>query len=278
MFLELELAIIQAVQSIQNPFFDQFFQIVTMLGEESFYILVFCFLYWCVSKENGSRFILTFVFSNYLNSVIKNLVMRERPIGHEGVKSLRVHTATGSSFPSGHTQGAATFFFYIADWFRKSWLTIICILMAFLVALSRIYLGVHWPSDVLASLLIAFSVVLFGRYFFTDLTLTKIVPLVLLGVISLFFFHDKDHVVSAALFSGGLIGLYLEKQFLGYILSTGWIKKILKFILGLAVLFLIKEGIKFFMPDHLATHFLRYFLIGLWVSVGAPLVFDKLKI
>ena len=87
------------------------------------------------------------------NKGIKEFVKAPRPIGTEGLKSLRVSTATGYSFPSGHTQTATTFWTSLMIIFRKKWVNILGIVMILGVGLSRLYVGVHYPTDVIAGVI-----------------------------------------------------------------------------------------------------------------------------
>ena len=275
---EFELKIIQFVQSFSSPFLDKFFETVTMLGEETFYILIFCFIYWCYDKSMGKGIILTFLFSNWLNAGLKAAFNMPRPIGNEGVRSLRVETATGSSFPSGHTQSAATFFYYSTLKIKKIWFTVLAWVLILLVGLSRVYLGVHWPKDVVAGIIIAVLVVHFGRKFFGKISLTKMIITLAAMNVLLIFFHTKGFVTSSAVFTGGMIGLFLEEKYVNYEIKKGIGKNIIKFILGLAVVMVIKEGVKMITPDILVLHYIRYWLIGIWVSFAAMAVFKKIKI
>jgi len=95
------MGIILFLQQFASPFLDGFFQLVTMLGEEYFYIFLTAFIFWCVDKRYGYKLSFAFLFSGVLNGATKSIVNASRPIGVEGIRSLRVETATGTSFPSG---------------------------------------------------------------------------------------------------------------------------------------------------------------------------------
>jgi membrane-associated phospholipid phosphatase len=103
----MQLEIIKAIQSISNPFFDVFFQGITLFGEEGVAILVGASLLWCIQTRKGYEYAYMLLTGLLVNVTLKEIFDISQPIGLDGVRSLRVETATGKSFPSGHTQTAA---------------------------------------------------------------------------------------------------------------------------------------------------------------------------
>lgn len=148
--MEFELDLIRWMQSFSNGFLDALFQFFTMFGEELIIIGVLGYLYWCHDKKVGEYVGVTVFISLFLNSTIKTIVQRPRPFVADpvGVQNIRPDTATGYAFPSGHTQGAATVFGSLSAWLRKRWLTVASTVIIVLVAISRMYLGAHYLSDV----------------------------------------------------------------------------------------------------------------------------------
>ena len=105
-------------------------------------------LWWAFSWKLGVRLFVALVLSVYINTLIKDLVALPRPFVYADIANLR---APGEfSFPSGHAQQAAVFFGLLALHFKKRWFTIVAALTIFLIGFSRVYLGAHFPSDVLA--------------------------------------------------------------------------------------------------------------------------------
>ncbi len=275
--------IIQFIQSFASPFFDGFFQLATMLGEETFYVVVLALVYWCVDKRFGYRLSFAFLFSSMVNGVIKGLVNAPRPIGVKGIRSLRVETATGSSFPSGHTQSIASFMVSVMRQLRKWWIYAAGSVLVLLVGVSRLYLGVHWPVDVLGGIVFGIVSVLLA-----DLALAYVerknlrwLPMLLLipTLAAVLVWSDYgDLVKTAGTFGGFLVGYWAESTFIRFETKAPVWKRVVKFAVGMAIVMAIKEGLKLVLPHAPIYDFLRYFVMGLWITVGAPLLFSALRL
>ena len=152
----MDIDILLALQEFRNGaggFLTEFFSKMTFLGEINSAIVIMAILYWSVSKELGSYLLMGWSGNRLANGVLKVTACAYRP----WIRDSRIlpygnsiSTATGYSFPSGHTMNAATVFGGIAV--RKDFPRALRIVLSFalaLVAVSRIYLGVHTPQDVL---------------------------------------------------------------------------------------------------------------------------------
>jgi len=152
-----DIAISRAVQSLRSPALDTAVRAVTWLGDGT----VIFFIAVCAAVALGMRgcsmaAALCFVplLNTPLNHLLKQMVDRPRP--EAGVVDV-LSAAEGSSFPSGHSMGAAWFFGFLAclALMRASTRaktlagTLLPALVVLLVGFSRVYLGVHWPTDVL---------------------------------------------------------------------------------------------------------------------------------
>ena len=124
-------------------------QFFSFLGQEEFYILVLPVLYWCVNASWGIRIGVMLVLTVNLNSWLKLAFASPRPFWIDTrVKELAVETSFG--LPSGHAMNSASMWGLLARLLRKKWLTYSITAVIFLIGLSRISLGVHFTSDVLA--------------------------------------------------------------------------------------------------------------------------------
>ena len=150
------------LQAQRTPLLDSVFSGITHLGEETFFIVVGILFFWCISKREGYFLLSTGLVGTVLNQFLKLLCRIPRPWVLDEtfaiVESARAE-ATGYSFPSGHTQMAAGLYGGIARCHR-GWVRIVGIVLALLIAFSRLYLGVHTTLDVGVSLLIATALVL----------------------------------------------------------------------------------------------------------------------
>lgn len=129
----------------------------TFLGNEEFFLLIMPAFYWCISSTVGLRLGLLLLFSATLNSVVKLAFHSPRPYWYsQQVKAFLIESSFG--IPSGHSQSAAAVWGGLASYYKRPWLWVTTILIIFCIGLSRLYLGVHFPQDVLSGWLFGFII------------------------------------------------------------------------------------------------------------------------
>lgn len=278
--MEFELNIIRAIQSIANPFLDGLFQFITMFGEEAILIPLIAVIYWAFNKKMGEYIAYASLTSVLVNGAIKDIFKAKRPIGEPGIRSLRIETATGYSFPSGHTQGTASFWGAIAIYLKKNYMYGISGLIIVLVAISRLYLGVHYPKDVLFGAIFGILTSFITYKLFNKVN-NKIALYFITFIIfipALLYAHSADFIKGMGTFLGFALGIYVEKKYVNFSVEGKSINKILRVVIGLAILILLKVGLKAVFPNKLVFHFLRYFII-VFFGIGLyPAIFKKLKL
>jgi membrane-associated phospholipid phosphatase len=275
--------IIKFLQAFSTPFLDNFFELATMLGEEAVYIAIIGVLYWCYNKKMGYRLAFAFLFSGVVNGGLKNIFKLPRPIGVEGIKSIRVETATGYAFPSGHTQGTAGFWAAAMLKYKKIPLYIIGATIILLVGISRVYLGVHWPRDVFGGIVFGVLSAAAANHLFdysekhnNKHILSVLVVPSLLGL--LFFGHSSDYVKAVAVACSFYVGYVIEDKHIRFTEKSEPLKQILKFILGMLGILVIKIFVKDILPVNALGYFIRYFMLGIWTTICAPCLFKVLKL
>ena len=148
--------IYNAVRSINNSFFDQYFNFFTILGNPVSIIILLVVLNIFLSRKDAIMCDILSITSVITNTIIKNIVRRDRP------NVLRLVSEHGFSFPSGHSMISLTLYgylFYISfTKIKNNKLRIITsTMLLFLIVnicISRIYVGVHYSSDVLGGVLL----------------------------------------------------------------------------------------------------------------------------
>lgn len=148
------------VLSMRNNVLTFIFKIITNLGGAYCLIIIaiLCAIF-IKNKKIAFAMPVNLILSTMLNLMLKNIVERPRPIGY------RLIDETGYSFPSGHSMISAAFYGLIIYFIWKNVKNtklkyISCILLALLILLigiSRIYLGVHYASDVLGGFTISIA-------------------------------------------------------------------------------------------------------------------------
>ena len=146
------------IQSFRDDELTSYMKFVTQVGDLYGYIAIILILgFFLLLKRRFNlviQIVSVVVSSALLNLVLKSLITRPRPYGEALVK-VNFH-----SFPSGHAMSAIVFYglmiyflFELKSFNLKVLLSMICVLMIFFIGVSRIYLGVHYPTDVVAGYL-----------------------------------------------------------------------------------------------------------------------------
>lgn len=290
------------LESIRNPFFDWFFGLITHLGEETFFLVIAILFFWCINKREGYFILLTGLIGTVVNQMAKLLFRIPRPWvldpDFEIVEAAR-EEATGYSFPSGHTQNIAGTYGSICAYNPKKWKTVLCVTIIVLVSFSRMYLGVHTPLDVIASLILALLLILALRpAFATEESFKKSMPWIVVGsvVLSIGFlayvlglsgvsFLDPHNYQSglknACTLLGCTAGLVLvhilDSKFIHFDTKARWYAQVLKLIGGLIGVLIIKSGLSAPLTALFGNEFIarsvRYFLIVAFAGAVWPLTF-----
>jgi len=275
--------IIQCIQACGNPTLDAVFKGITFIGDERFYLLLIPLLYWAIDKALAMRLAFIYLGSAYVNTLLKAIFAVARP---SSTVVRVISPAEGYAFPSGHSQMTSTVWGYLATQAHRAWFWVIASAIIVLVALSRVYLGVHYPQDVIAGLLIAivlvgcynwflksYGVQIKGLSLATKLGLACVVPLLLLALHA-----EKDTVSSMSTLLGLGIGMTLEQEFVRFSCAGSLTRRVMRFVIGLIVLLTLYLGLKIVFPIGLLFRGVRYALVGLWASLGAPWLFMRLEL
>ncbi len=283
------LELIRTIQLVHGPTLDAIFKAITILGEEEFFIMLLPLVFWCVDFAVGARLAFAFLLSAYANTGLKYLFAHPRPF--ELDPAVKLHDAEGYGLPSGHSQSAVVVWGTIAAGFRKAWLWVVAILLMVLMGFSRIYLGVHFPTDVLGgwavgAVFLAAYLALEPRFtawlkqagLAVQLALAVFVPLALL-----LLHPTKDTGSSMAVLMGMGAGVALTRQVAPFSADGPLWQRAVRFLVGVVGLLVLYVGLTRVFPAegeslYFVMRVVRYALVGLWVGLGAPWVFRKLRL
>ena len=289
------------LEKIRVPVLNELMLLITHLGEETAFLAIAIVVFWCVDKYQGYYLMGVGLFGNMANQFLKILCRIPRPwVRDPNFHALEsaIPEASGYSFPSGHSQTAVGTFGCIAATQKKNWIRGICIAIMILVPLSRMYVGVHTPDDVLVGSGMALAMV----FLFRPLMLgngKKNIPVVLaaLTVLSMAYLlyvelypfpadldpHNYESAVkNGYTFVGCFVGLLIvwvvDEKKLQFTNEAVWWAQILKAVLGLAVVMLVKEGTKgvlnVIFGDEMIARAVRYCLVVLTAGIVWPLTFQ----
>ena len=292
---------LQALEAIRSPLGDLFFGAVTHLGDETLFMIVALIVFWCMDKHRG--YYLLFVgFSGVVTvQFLKMLFRVPRPWVLDPqftiVESARA-AATGYSFPSGHTLCGTALYGGMARSSTRAWERAAGIVLALTVAFSRLYLGVHTPWDVGASLLLGCACVFLlypiiektrrdPRFMYLAIGIAMTLALANLLFVELYRFPaDTDPVnlqnaTEVAWKLTGVIGgmclLYpIDHAWLHFETRAVWWAQILKLCGGALLVVLVRAGLKEPLNLLCGTNvgsMLRYFLMVTTAGVLWPMTF-----
>ena len=282
-----ELQFLRWLEGLRTGFLNAFFEGITMLGEETLIILLVVALWFAVDKKLAQQVFFVTATSLSVNGIIKSFAKVPRPFT-KGITCVRLDTATGYSFPSGHTQGFATWSSFFAVKLKKAWLTILVGVLIALVAISRLYLGAHYPSDVIVAVALGVGLSIAGNYFFEKVENVKklyLGTLLILTPFIVYFLFVADPLF-ADLFKtfgmvGGLVALsFLDEKMKPLSYDVAWWKKLVRIVIGVVLAVALKEVIKLVnvfdvMQVSLLIDAARYFVVVMAVEYLCPLLFKK---
>lgn len=152
----IELQILDMIQTWRTPILDSFMSAITRLGDGGVFWIALAVVLLVIPKTRKYGIVMAVALILDLlicNICLKNLVARTRPYDVNTAIELIARKPRDYSFPSGHTAAAftATFALYFARC-KKWW--ILSLVLAVLIAISRLYLYMHFPTDVLGGIFI----------------------------------------------------------------------------------------------------------------------------
>lgn len=283
------LSIIVGIQELRSPLLDAVMRALTFMGDEQLFLLFLPLLLWSVDAALAARLAVILLISIVVNGVVKDALMQPRPADLD--PALALATAEGYGLPSGHAQSAVVIWGSIAAWTRQRWVKVAAFTLAALIGFSRVYLGVHFPTDVAAGWLIgAVLLILYRRALPGILPFANALPTAVqiaaiggIPAVIAALYPSKDPVGAMGALAGVGLGLFLAAGSVGVAVDGSVARRALRFIVAAPVALLIYASLRAILPGeasawYLPFRFARYGAVGLWLGLGAPWLFALLRL
>ena len=293
-FLDWEIALMEWLQSHLSAGTIGALSQLSMFGEELMLIVVMGFFYWVYDKEFGKFIGMNFLVANVWNPMIKNVALRLRPyFCSDRIDLLRLIdtkadkfdvAAQGYSFPSGHSSGAAAVYGSAALCLKKKWVTVLAFLLPLLVGVSRVVVGAHFPTDVLAGWAIGAIVIFFIPWLQKKIKNRWVFYAVIVFVTLPGFFYctSNDYFTAFGMLVGFVLAEPFEEKYVNFENTRNPIRAVLRIAGGGAVYFALNTLLKLPFPKELleagnfAAHLIRtgrYAVVIFVVIAVYPMLF-----
>ena len=258
-------------------------QLITFTGSTEFFLLILPALYWLGNRRLGVRMAILLLVSIVLGSILKITAHGPRPYWIDTRVQLLAGEELTFGLPSIHTINAMVMWPLLAHYLERAWAWLIALLLILLAGVARVYLGVHFPSDVIGGWLIGTILLLIWWFrseaiggWFTRRTpleqgmiaVTLSVTIVLLGALArlavaawwdplagwpalwpqeserlLLAFSLGDIVTAAATFAGMVVGLLLCRRQGSFATDGSAIQLIARYLLGVVGVLIFWKGL-----------------------------------
>lgn len=255
-FFDWEVALSEWLQKTLGAGGISLFSGISVLGEELFIVMFIGLLYWGIDKQIGRRLCENVLAICVWGPMIKNVFLRRRPyLDHETIQNYRSVDrsadvsniqAQGYSFPSMHSANAVGLFSGFAMFVRKNWARMMAIIIPLLVGISRVVVGVHYPTDVLAGWVLGLAAMIILD------VLTRHVPklwvryaiVLLTAVPGLFYCKSTDYFTGLGLMIGFFGSVLFERRYVNFEKPRNPMWFILRIVCGFALFILLSSLLK----------------------------------
>jgi membrane-associated phospholipid phosphatase len=307
--LQWGLDLIRSVQNFSSPPLTAFMKIVTWLGAVPSYLVLLPLIFWCIDEKKGRRLAITVVVSLWLNIILKFLLNQPRPFWEGYDPSVGLVAESLNGFPSGHAQTSLVLWIIIASFGKKKRYYVAAAFLVLLISFSRVYLGVHFPTDILGGWFLGGLVL--AVYFIWGDALeaalarggfrTQLIASAAAAFVMILYnpqsVREVKGGIEAQLMPGGLFlgmgaGCSLAAHYLHFRAAGlfGRVSKLLRFLTllarfilgmaGIALVFVVSGKINGVLgANYLRLGiFFRFVLMELWIYAGAVRVFQFFKL
>jgi membrane-associated phospholipid phosphatase len=285
--------------NFESSFLDIVFAFITFIGDELFYILFLSVMFWTINKKLAYELIYVLLISVSINGSLKEIFERTRPT-FEGEIGKGVVEAEGYSLPSGHAQNASTVWGFWALNLKNRKKQLLLATLIILIGFSRIYLAVHFFTDVIAGWIIGLTTTylifknkprFLEKWHKLSIEVKASIMVILTSVLLIIsFLPDTSENYSKSLSSGAgilisiFLGKQLENKYINFSSKEGlksfsvFITRVLIGFLSIVVAYF---GLKILFAaideGSIILRFIRYFCVGFMIIYLVPYLFTLME-
>jgi len=223
-----EVSLILFIQNSFPGFAFKFFEIIAEVVSKNVLALLFISIYLVYNKEWGRFTLLSLGVAGVCCEFIKVTVARLRPYAVvDNIKCIHANVAgqdplnfkiQGYSLPSGHSMMATNLFMAIPIYLKKWSYALIGFIAVLIVALSRVGLGVHFPTDTMAGFIIALAIILILTRIYDKVEYRTYLYLgiTVLSLVGIIFCPAMAYIKYVALASGISLGFLVEEKYVNF--------------------------------------------------------------
>ncbi len=283
----MELNFLSALADLRTPLYDVFFRILDLFDRELFPILFLPFLWYCYDAKFATRLFFILIISIFCNNFCKEFFSQPRPF--ELIEGIELIKRSGYGFPSGAAQNAVIVVGMITHLTKRYYLIPLASVAILLMGFSRLYLGVHFPSDVLFGWLIGLSILVPYCYALPrierDLRKIPSVPLYIIAFLAFgslgFITHSPISLSIITIAIGSSFGLIYQRSIPDENLKKSeQVKLAFLTLCGLVIIFGVIKALQLlhmplFIEDSLIG--ISYFTMGLWLTHSAKATYARYR-
>jgi undecaprenyl-diphosphatase len=274
-FHDLELDFIRTIHQFRMPLLDQFFKFFDYFDRQEFFFILVPIIWLSLGWKNGLRLFYILLLSSVTNHVLKSFFLSPRPFHID--PTVGIIQVKGLGFPSGAAQSVIILSGILLMGWKSLWKWPLAFTYILLVSFSRIYLGLHFPSDILGGWVVGFGLLAIYVYAFPPIErrLERLKPLSLLLLsqafpLLLMIWGRSSSAFNLAIVAMGIgAGLYIVNFYRLDLTAPNktaeYIARILIGVLGTFACYFLTQLLP--IPDSM-----RYWLLGLWASLGSVLM------